>query len=137
MPNLTGSFTSGSRPDHAVSACAAPTPPPACLQISGLNAYLITLRFLAAGNTQANLQNAIAHGGGASFYSVTNGTAFASVTYFDAGLYAQDDWRLRPNITLSLGLRFQTQNNFAHPADVAPRPRPPLTHARIRHHYHH
>ena len=121
MSNFNGSFSFGSRPDPTVSGCAVPNPPPACPQISGLNAYLITLRFLAAGNTQANLQNAIAHGGGASFYSVTNGTALASVTYFDAGLYAQDDWRLRPNITLSLGLRFETQNNFGDHADVAPR----------------
>ena len=121
MSNFNGSFSFGSRPDPTFSGCAAPNPPPACPQISGLDAYLITLRFLAAGNTQANLQNAIAHGGGASFYSVTNGTALASVSYFDAGLYAQDDWRLRPNITLSLGLRFETQNNFGDHADIAPR----------------
>jgi hypothetical protein len=119
--NFNGSFSFGSRPDPTVSGCAAPNPPPACPQISGLDAYLITLRFLAAGNTQANLQNAIAHGGGASFYSVTSGSALADVTYFDAGLYVQDDWRLRPNITLSLGLRFETQNNFGDHADVAPR----------------
>jgi hypothetical protein len=121
MSNFNGSFSFGSRPDPTVSGCGVPNPPPACPQISGLNAYLITLRFLAAGNTQANLQNAIAHGGGASFYSVTSGRALADATYFDAGLYAQDDWRLRQNITLSYGFRFETQNDFGDHADFAPR----------------
>ncbi len=111
MSNFNGSFNFGSRPDPAVSG----------RQISGLDAYLITLQYLAAGNTQANLQNAIAHGGGASFYSVTAGSALADVTYFDAGLYVQDDWRLRQNITLTYGLRFETQNNFGDHADIAPR----------------
>jgi hypothetical protein len=45
----------------------------------------------------------------------------ADVTYFDAGLYVQDDWRLRQNITLSYGIRFETQNNFGDHADIAPR----------------
>ncbi len=121
MSNFNGSFSFGSRTDPTVSGCGVPNPPPACPQISGLNAYLITLKYLAAGNTPANLQNAIAHGGGASFYSVTSGSAVAGVTYFDAGLYVQDDWRLRPNVTLSYGLRFETQNNFRDHADFAPR----------------
>src|SRR5713226_8242328 len=121
MSNFNGSFSFGSRPDPTVSGCGVPNPPLACPQISGLNAYLITLQYLAAGNTQTNLQNAIAHGGGASFYSVTSGSAAADVTYFDAGLYVQDDWRLRPNVTLSYGLRFETQNNFRDHADFAPR----------------
>jgi hypothetical protein len=121
MSNFNGSFSFGSRIDPTVPGCNVAKPPPACPQISGLNAYLITLQYLAAGNTQANLQNAIAHGGGASNYSVTSGSALADVTYFDAGPYFQDDWRLRPNVTLSYGFRFETQNNFGDHADFAPR----------------
>src|SRR6266436_4760031 len=121
MSNFNGSFSFGSRADPNASGCGVANPPPSCPQISGLNAYLITLQYLAAGNTQANLQNAIAHGGGATNYSVISGSALASVTYFDAGPYFQDDWRLRPNVTLSYGFRFETQNNFADHADFAPR----------------
>src|SRR5438034_6940227 len=71
MSNFNGSFSFGSRPDPTASGCGVPNPPPACPQLSGLDAYLITLQFLAAGNSQVNLQNAIAQGGGATFYSVT------------------------------------------------------------------
>ena len=43
------------------------------------------------------------------------------VTVVDAGLYVQDDWKFRPNITLSGGLRFETQNDIHDHADWAPR----------------
>ncbi len=39
----------------------------------------------------------------------------------DVGLYVQDDWKLRPNFTLSGGLRFETQNAIHDHADWAPR----------------
>src|SRR5258708_8321747 len=39
----------------------------------------------------------------------------------DVGLYAQDDWKVRPNFTLSGGLRFETQNAIHDHADWAPR----------------
>src|SRR5579863_8526901 len=52
---------------------------------------------------------------------ITQGSPLASVTTYDAGLYLQDDWRVRPNITLSLGLRFETQNDIHDHADLAPR----------------
>ena len=51
----------------------------------------------------------------------TIGTPPLVVTTFDAGLYYQDDWRLRPNITLSYGLRFETQTGIQDRADWAPR----------------
>ncbi|MFZ0758371.1 MAG: carboxypeptidase regulatory-like domain-containing protein [Candidatus Sulfotelmatobacter sp.] len=53
--------------------------------------------------------------------SITTGTPAAAVTNVDAGLYVQDDWRLRPNITLSLGLRFETQDGIHDHDDWAPR----------------
>jgi hypothetical protein len=51
----------------------------------------------------------------------TTGLPAADATYVDAGLYAQDDWRVRPNITLSLGLRFETQTEIQDHGDWAPR----------------
>jgi hypothetical protein len=42
-------------------------------------------------------------------------------TYADAELYAEDDWKVRPNFTLSYGLRYETQNHLADHHDFAPR----------------
>jgi uncharacterized membrane protein YgcG len=90
-------------------------------EITPLHAYQITLMGLAQGQTLAQIQ---ALGGGASFYSLNfnpAGQVNASVSYFDGALFAQDDWRIRPNITLSYGLRYETQNDLGDHADFAPR----------------
>jgi hypothetical protein len=58
---------------------------------------------------------------GASQFSITTGQPLSEVTMVDAGLYAQDDWRIRPNMTLSYGLRFETQNDIHDHGDFAPR----------------
>jgi hypothetical protein len=47
--------------------------------------------------------------------------ATVPVTMVDAGLYVQDDWKVRPTFTLSGGLRFETQNAIHDHADLAPR----------------
>jgi hypothetical protein len=103
--NFNGTFTFGARQFQGQT-------------ITGLEAFQITQEGLAAGQT---LPQIIAAGGGASQFNVAAGNPFASINQFDIGLYAQDDWRLRPNMTLSLGLRFETQDNISDHADVAPR----------------
>lgn len=49
------------------------------------------------------------------------GSPVASANLFDAGVFAQDDWQWHPNITLSGGLRFETQTGSPDHADLAPR----------------
>jgi hypothetical protein len=56
-----------------------------------------------------------------SQFSRTFGVPLAEVNYVDAGLYAEDDWRIRPTFTLSYGLRLETQNQIGDHADWAPR----------------
>jgi hypothetical protein len=56
-----------------------------------------------------------------SEYDVTAGTAGSRVNLFDAGLFFQDDYKARPNLTLSYGLRFEAQNSISDHADWAPR----------------
>ncbi len=58
---------------------------------------------------------------GASQFSITTGEAQSEVSLVDVGLYALDDWRIRPNMTLSYGLRLETQNQIHDHADWAPR----------------
>jgi hypothetical protein len=59
--------------------------------------------------------------GAPSQYEVTVGTAAAKVTLFDAGVFFQDDWRVRKNFTFSYGLRYEGQNRISDHADWGPR----------------
>ncbi len=58
---------------------------------------------------------------GASQFLITNGTRLTSVNLFDAGLFAQDDWQVHHNMTLSLGLRWESQTAIHDHSDFAPR----------------
>jgi len=60
-------------------------------------------------------------GGGASQFGINTGNAEASVSQTDLAVYAQDDWRIRPNFTLSYGLRYEYQTNADSRFNFAPR----------------
>ena len=44
-----------------------------------------------------------------------------NVKLFDAALYFQDDWKVRPNFDIGMGLRFEAQNRIHDHDDWAPR----------------
>jgi hypothetical protein len=52
---------------------------------------------------------------------VTLGLPSVAVNEFDVGVYFQDDWRFRPNMTFSYGARYETQNAIGDRRDIAPR----------------
>lgn len=60
-------------------------------------------------------------GDGPSEFLLTAGNPAASVGVFDAGVYLQDEWRLRPNLSLIGGLRYEGQTAISDHADFAPR----------------
>ncbi|HVU48330.1 MAG TPA: TonB-dependent receptor [Terracidiphilus sp.] len=85
---------------------------------ASLSAYQITMQGIASHETPAGIRAA---GGGASLFSQTSGAPGIAVTLIDTGLYAEDNWKVKPDVTLSYGMRFETQTDIHDRADFAPR----------------
>ncbi|MEP6923515.1 MAG: carboxypeptidase regulatory-like domain-containing protein [Pyrinomonadaceae bacterium] len=56
-----------------------------------------------------------------SQFSITTGDPLANISQTDIGLFFTDDWRVRPDLTLSLGLRYENQTNISSKFNLAPR----------------
>ena len=80
--------------------------------------YQKTLALQQAGYTGTQI---VQLGAGPSQFNMNAGTPAANVNQTDAGLFVNDDWRARPNLTLSYGLRYEAQNNHGDLSDWAPR----------------
>jgi hypothetical protein len=88
------------------------------VDISSIESYRRTLLFQQLGLSAARIRQL---GGGATQFSIDTGNPVVSGSQFDLGAFAGDDWKARPNLTLSLGLRYETQNNIRDWRDFAPR----------------
>lgn len=86
--------------------------------LDSLEVYRRTLLFQQLGLSPAAIR---LRGGGASQLTIANGGAFAEVRQWDLGPFIQDDWKLRPDFTLSMGLRYQVQTNINSKRLFAPR----------------
>jgi Carboxypeptidase regulatory-like domain/TonB dependent receptor-like, beta-barrel len=86
--------------------------------LSSIQRYRRTLLLQDQGFTPEQIR---ALGGGATAFIINSGNPFADVTRTDYGVFLQDDWRVRPNITLSYGLRYEIQTNAHSKYDFAPR----------------
>ncbi|MBX7219894.1 MAG: carboxypeptidase regulatory-like domain-containing protein [Blastocatellia bacterium] len=56
-----------------------------------------------------------------SQFTLNAGDPFTSVNQFDVGTFFQDEWRVRQNFTLSIGLRHEAQTNLGAKYNFAPR----------------
>ncbi len=86
--------------------------------LTSIQRYRLTLQLMQQGFSPAQIRAA---GGGASAFSIATGNSLATVSQFDIEPYVQDDWRYRPNLTFSYGLRYEIQNNAGSKFDFAPR----------------
>lgn len=74
---------------------------------NGSYTYTNTAAYIANTPTQASI-------------TVVN-QANVGITVGDIGLYIEDDWKLKPNLTLSGGLRYEAQTKISSAHDLAPR----------------
>ena len=91
---------------------------PGCQTVTSIERYRRTLLFQKMGLSPQQVR---ALGGGATQFSIATGAPFAGVSQTDLGFFIQDDWRVRPNLTVSLGLRYEYQTNISDHKDLAPR----------------
>ncbi|HEV2324587.1 MAG TPA: carboxypeptidase regulatory-like domain-containing protein [Terracidiphilus sp.] len=87
---------------------------------SSLPNYLELLNDLAADDTFAQIAATCPACLPVKLNYAIGPTSFTA-NLFDGALFYQDDWKVKPYLTLSDGLRFETQNHVADHADWAPR----------------
>ncbi|HEU4767986.1 MAG TPA: carboxypeptidase regulatory-like domain-containing protein [Pyrinomonadaceae bacterium] len=87
---------------------------PILIPITSLERYRRTLLF--QGNP--NLREL---GGGVTQFSLAGGNPEASVKQMDLGAFVQDEWRIRPNLTFTMGFRYERQTNISSNYNFAPR----------------
>ncbi|MGE5127956.1 MAG: carboxypeptidase regulatory-like domain-containing protein, partial [Betaproteobacteria bacterium] len=91
---------------------------PVLVPVSSIERYRRTLLLGQLGLAPALVRQL---GGGASQLQVSGGDPYASVRQWDLGAFLQDDWKARPDLTLGLGLRLESQTNLGSDLDLAPR----------------
>jgi hypothetical protein len=97
---------------------SGPDGQPLMAAITSIERYRRTVLFQQLGYSAAQIR---ALGGGAGEFRIAAGQPELAVSQLDAGLFAGDEWRLRPNVTLNLGLRYEVQSNISDWRDLAPR----------------
>jgi hypothetical protein len=116
--NFGGTYTFAGGTGPSLDANDQIIPGGATIEISSLERYRRTLVFQKQSLTAAQIRSL---GGGASQFSIAGGNPQAGINQSDISLYVQDDWKLRPNFTISPGLRYENQNNISSNSNFAPR----------------
>ena len=120
--NFAGTFTFGGSVGPELDANNQPvldaSGQPVLIDISSIESYRRTLLFQQLGYSAAQIRQL---GGGATQFTLSAGNPLISASQVDVGAFVGDDWKARPNLTVSLGLRYETQTNIHDWRDFAPR----------------
>lgn len=120
--NFGGTYTfaggRGPRLDENDQVIIGSNGQPELINLSSIERYRRTLAFTRAGLSPAAIRLL---GGGATQFSIAGGNPEAEVKQTDVAFYFQDEWKIRPNFTLSPGLRYENQNRIDSNFNFAPR----------------
>ncbi len=120
--NYNGTFTFGGGQAPALDSnnqpILDPSGQPVLIAIDSIERYRRTLLFNQLGDSAAQIR---ALGGGATQFSINAGEPEIAGHQLDVGLFVGDDWKLRTNLTLSAGVRYEAQTNIEDPRGWAPR----------------
>jgi hypothetical protein len=113
-------FAGGSAPrlDAADKVILDSSGKPSFVPVASLERYRRTLVFSQRGLSDFAIR---ALGGGASQFLLAGGNPAVGLNQTDAGLFVEDNWQVRSNLTLGLGLRYEVQNHLADWSDFGPR----------------
>lgn len=122
VSNFGGTFTFGGGVAPLLNDANQPvldsTGNPVLASIGSLERYRRTLLFRQLGKSPSEIR---ALGGGATLFSIASGIPETDVNRVDFGGFIQDEWKLRSDFLLSLGLRYEIQNNISDKTNFAPR----------------